>query len=810
VRDESSASPESRPQPNPAGPIPGDVATGEAVQSEPTAAEPTATEPTATERTPSEPLQFLNPEGELTTAGPFASYLTHLDARALRELYRDMALTRRFDAEATALQRQGELGLWAPCLGQEGAQVGSARALQPQDFAFPAYRDHGVLAARGVELTRILMHTRGVDHGGWDPREHNCHLYTLVVGAQTLHATGYAIGVRKDGACGTGDATRDAAVIVYFGDGATSEGDVAEALTFAAVNQAPLVFFCQNNQWAISEPVARQSVVPLARRAEGFGVPGVRVDGNDVLACYAATAAALDRARAGQGPQFIEALTYRLGPHTTADDPTRYRDAAETEQWRAKDPIVRLRRLIERYDPDAAEFFDEVEREADELGERTRTTARALDAPPLEHFFDLAYAEPHPLVDEERAVWEALSGRELGGHAPAGESSSRQAAAVRTEPTPAHALTEHYSPAQSSPAPAMSANIPTPAPQPALTGRPQPIQAHDRPTTRVERLSLAKAINAGLRDALAEDPRTLVMGEDVGRLGGVFRVTDGLFDAFGAERVVDTPLAEAGIVGTAIGLALRGYRPVCEIQFDAFVYPAFDQITSQLAKLHSRSGGRLTLPVVIRIPYGGGIGAVEHHSESPETLFAHTAGLRVVSPATPQDGYTMIRQAIATADPVIFLEPKARYWDAADVTLGTPDEWPPLNAAREVLPGTDVTLVAYGPSVHVATQAAQDAADDGWSVGVLDLRSVSPIDFDAIEAAVRQTGRLVVVHEAPVFFGAGAEIAARITERCFHHLEAPVLRVGGFHLPYPPARVERDYLPSVGRVRDAIDRALSY
>ena len=354
-----------------------------------------------------ETIQFLNPDGELTATGPYASYLSRLDAAALRELYRDMALTRRFDAEATALQRQGELGLWAPCTGQEAAQVGSGRALRPQDFAFPGYRDHGVLQARGVDLTRILAHTRGVDHGGWDSFEHNCHLYTLVVGAQTLHAAGYAIGVRKDKACGTGDPAKDEAVIVYFGDGATSEGDVNEALVFAAVNAAPLVFFCQNNQWAISEPVARQSVVPLARRGDGFGVPGVRVDGNDVLACYAVTAACLDEARAGRGPRFIEALTYRVGPHTTADDPTRYRDAAEADAWRARDPIVRLRRFLERQGLAGAEFFAEVDRDADALGERTRRTARSLEAPPLAHFFDIAYAAPHPLIDEERDAHES-------------------------------------------------------------------------------------------------------------------------------------------------------------------------------------------------------------------------------------------------------------------------------------------------------------------------------------------------------------------------------------------------------------------
>lgn len=331
------------------------------------------------------------------------------------------------------------------------------------------------------------------------------------------------------------------------------------------------------------------------------------------------------------------------------------------------------------------------------------------------------------------------------------------------------------------------------------------------------RIPMAKAINAGLRRALATDDRVMLMGEDIGKLGGVFRVTDGLQAEFGTQRVVDSPLAESGIVGTAIGLALAGYRPVLEIQFDGFVFPAFDQITTQLAKLHYRSAGRLTLPIVIRIPYGGHIGAIEHHSESPEALFAHTAGLRIVSPATAPDAYMMIQQAIASPDPVIFLEPKARYWDKAEVDTseaGAPDltesGWVDLHRARTVRPGEDLTIAAYGPTVPIAVAAAQVARGEGRDVEVLDLRSVSPIDFDAITESVERTGRLVVVHEAPMFFGPGAEIAARITERCFHHLEAPVLRVGGYHTPFPPSAVEHEYLPSLDRVLDAVDRTFAF
>ncbi|WP_250445922.1 alpha-ketoacid dehydrogenase subunit beta [Actinotalea sp. C106] len=325
------------------------------------------------------------------------------------------------------------------------------------------------------------------------------------------------------------------------------------------------------------------------------------------------------------------------------------------------------------------------------------------------------------------------------------------------------------------------------------------------PTT--ERITLAKAINIGMRRALEQDPKVMLMGEDIGKLGGVFRVTDGLQKDFGPDRVVDTPLAESGIVGTAIGLALRGYRPVCEIQFDGFIFPAFDQITTQLAKMHYRSRGKLSLPVVIRVPFGGGIGAVEHHSESPEVLFAHTAGLRVVSPATPGDAFTMIQEAIASPDPVLFFEPKGRYWDKAEVDLDAVGGG--LDKARVARRGTDLTLVAHGPTVTTALKAAEAAAADGTSIEVIDLRSISPLDTATVAESVRRTGRCVVVHEAPVLYGTGGEVAARITEECFFHLEAPVLRVGGFHAPYPVARLEHEYLPSLDRVLDAVDRTLA-
>ena len=328
----------------------------------------------------------------------------------------------------------------------------------------------------------------------------------------------------------------------------------------------------------------------------------------------------------------------------------------------------------------------------------------------------------------------------------------------------------------------------------------------------METLTLAGAINAGLRKAMERDPKVLLMGEDIGSLGGVFRVTDGLYKDFGGDRVMDTPLAESGIIGTAIGMSMRGYRPVCEIRFDGFIFPAFDQITTQLAKMHYRSHGKITLPVVIRVPFAGGIGAVEHHSESPEALFAHTAGLRIVTPATPQDGFLMIQQAISSADPVLFLEPKARYWDKGDVDVDAPfvaeGASAAMSHARIARHGDDVTIVAYGPTVRVALQAAQVCETEGISAEVIDLRAISPLDTAAVVRSVKKTGRCIVVHEAPTPFGVGAEVAAKVSEEAFYLLEAPVVRVGAFHTPYPASKLEHDYLPSVDRVLDAVDRVM--
>jgi 2-oxoisovalerate dehydrogenase E1 component beta subunit len=321
-------------------------------------------------------------------------------------------------------------------------------------------------------------------------------------------------------------------------------------------------------------------------------------------------------------------------------------------------------------------------------------------------------------------------------------------------------------------------------------------------------MPIAKAINAGIQRAMSKNDKVLVFGEDVAELGGVFRVTEGLLAEFGNKRVFNSPIAESGIVGTAIGLAMRGYRSIAEIQFDGFVYPAFNQIVSQLAKITNRSEGHLSMPVVIRIPYGGGIGAVEHHSESPEAYFAHTAGLRVISPSNSNDAYWMIQQAIESSDPVIFFEPKRRYWQKGMVNLDTPPAT--MHDAKVLREGTQVTLVSYGPMIPTALQAADVAASEGVSIEVIDLRSMSPIDFGTVINSLKKTGRLVIASEASTSFSVSAEVAAKVSELAFYHLEAPVIRVGSFDVPYPPAKLEELFLPDADRILEAVDRSLSY
>lgn len=362
-------------------------------------------------------LQLLSPDGTYGVPREYSKYGEIIDSiseETLLAMYRDMARIRRFDIEAIALQRQGQLGLWVPAIGQEGAQIGSGYGVGQNDHIFPSYREHGVALTHGVELMSILKMMRGVNHGGWNPEETRFHLYAIVLASQVLHAVGYAMGVKFDGKVGTGNLEEDLAVISYFGDGATAEGDISESLLFAAVNKAPIVFFIQNNQWAISSRVDTQTTVPLYTRGEGFGVPGLRVDGNDVLANYAATKFHMDQAREGEGPFLLEALTYRVGAHTTSDDPSKYRDEAEVEYWKARDPIERFEKFLRRQGIND-DFFDEVKIAGDALAADIREQTFALGIPPLENIFHNVYSEEHPEIEKQKA-WLKAYEQQMGSH----------------------------------------------------------------------------------------------------------------------------------------------------------------------------------------------------------------------------------------------------------------------------------------------------------------------------------------------------------------------------------------------------------
>ncbi|GAA1189859.1 thiamine pyrophosphate-dependent enzyme [Brevibacterium paucivorans] len=347
-------------------------------------------------------VQMLTPDGTRVPNSDFDAYAHELTVDDLKGFYRDMVLIRRVDAEGNALQRQGQLGLWVPLLGQEAAQIGLGRALRPQDYVFPTYREHGVAWCRGVAPETLLGIFRGQNHSGWDPKDNNFNVYTIVIGSQVMHATGYAMGVQMDGAVGTGDMDRDTIAVACCGDGATSQGDVSEALTFAGAFRSPVLFYIQNNQWAISEPNKVQTSVPLYTRGQGFGVPGVRVDGNDILAVYSVCRAYADRIRSGQGPMLIEAYTYRMGAHTTADDPTKYRDSAEVDAWKPKDPILRVRKYLENTNDVDAAFFTAIDDEADALAERIRSACVNMEPPPVDEIFDSVFVEPHPMIEEEQ------------------------------------------------------------------------------------------------------------------------------------------------------------------------------------------------------------------------------------------------------------------------------------------------------------------------------------------------------------------------------------------------------------------------
>jgi pyruvate dehydrogenase E1 component alpha subunit len=686
-----------------------------------------------------EPLQILSPDGILVGSVP------GLDEKELTEIYRLMVVSRDFDRRAVAAQRQGRVGTYALLEGHEAVQIGSALAFGPNDFIYPGYREHGVQLAFGMPYEVILAYWRGHPNTDWDVHRYRMMTVTVPIASQLPHAVGHAYAARLRG--------EDTVTAAYFGDGATSENDFHSGLNFAGVWKAPTVFICANNGYAISVPYEKQTASEsIAQKAIAYGIEGIRVDGMDPLAVYQVTREAVERARSGDGPTLIEAICYRYGPHATADDPNLYRNADEVERWRGRDPLLRMRLFLTHQglwsDSDEAELLAECGTVFEGALERLET-AEAVDRSDIVRH---AYERVPELLVEQLHDLQTL----------AGESPTDVAA------------DELWT-----------------------------IDDEVPPSGPTENWTMAEAINAAMRRAMESDPDLVVLGEDVGVAGGVFRLTAGLHEAFGSERVIDTPLNESGIVGTAIGMAVSGSRAIAEIQFEGFVYPGFDQIASHLGRIRFRSRGHATVPVVLRFPNGAGIGAHEHHCDSPEAYFAHAPGLVVVVPSNPADAKGLMAAALESPDPVVFLEPKVLYRaERRDVV--TDHYTVPLGKARIARDGSDLTIVTYGGMVPPTLKAAEAVAGEGVDAEVIDLRTIYPWDVATVVASVEKTGKVLLVQEPQRTGGVAAEIAATIGERCGYSLEVPVRRIAATDAPWPQFHIEKHALLNQTQIANAI------
>ncbi len=632
-------------------------------------------------------------------------------------MYRTALLARFVDQKAWSLTRTGKARFYIPAEGQEAAQVGSAWALRAgHDVALPYYRDVGVVLTLGMTPYEILLAVlaKGDDpnSGGrqmpnhWGSKRLGIVTGSSPIGTQFPHAAGLALASNLRG--------DDRVTVTWFGEAAASKGDFHEALNFAGIHRLPAVFVCENNGYAISVGMRKQSAVPdVAERAASYGFDGVVVDGNDILDVYAATQAAVSRARAGKGPTLVEAKTYRLMPHTTDDDDRAYRSHEEVKAARQRDPVPRLERYV---------------------------------------------LEQCLLSAEEAARIQEAAREEVA-------EAARQAE-LAAPPQPETASTRVY----------------------ARPLRDRPREASPVPSAGGVERSVLDTVRQTLHDIMVDDERVVVLGEDVGMLGGVFRATKGLQEAFGAGRVLDTPLAESSIVGIGIGLALAGMRPVAEIQFADFMHSTFDQMVSEAAKIHYRSNGDFDVPLVVRTPWGGGGHRGPYHSQAIESFYAHVAGLKVVVPSTPSDIAGMLRSAVEDPDPVLFLEHKKTYRKITGLVPEGP--WRvPIGVADVARPGDDMTIVTYGLHRHLSLEAAEILAAEGYSLEVIDLRTISPLDTETFVGSAVRTGRVLVVHEDNVSFGAGAEVAATVAQEAFYDLDAPVRRLAMPDVPAMPYEI---------------------
>ncbi|MCZ7534125.1 MAG: thiamine pyrophosphate-dependent enzyme [Acidimicrobiia bacterium] len=656
----------------------------------------------------------------------------------LISLYRNMVLARKLDERMWALNRQGRVPFVVSVSGHEATQVGAAAAIDPtRDWSLPYYRDAAFALALGMSpedlFAGVFSKASDPSSGGrqmpahWSEPDLNILSQSSVIGVQYPHACGIAYELQRSGS--------DSVVLVDGGEGSTSEGDWHEAMNFAGIHKLPVIFLIQNNLYAISVPAASGVAGHVADRAAGYGMPGIVVDGNNILEVYGAMIAAVDRARSGEGPTLIEAKTYRYYAHTSDDDDKLYRTREEVELWRRKDPIPAFRQyLVEQ-----RVLSDTLEREID--AEVTETIAAAVKS-------------------------------------------------IESSPDPTDPLAHVY------------ANPIEPGP--AVT------EVEQEPDG--EQGNLITAINKGLHALMESDDRMIVFGEDVADpKGGVFKATKGLTDTFGEDRSFNTPLAEALIIGLTVGMAAAGARPCAEIQFADFIHPGFNQIVSELARMHYRSNGRWNMPVTIRVPYGGGIHGALYHSQSIEAFYSHVPGLKVVVPSTPADAIGLLRSAMEDSDPVMVLEPKKLY-RLANGPIPTGDHRVPIGKAALRRIGDDLTIIAYGTMSHFAVEAADKLAGEGIDVTVLDLRSLRPLDWPTIEAAVQRTSKVLIVHEDNKFLGFGAEVAAQIGEKAFEWLDAPVSRYASPEIPAFPfaLSLETQVMPNIDGIIEHARELASY
>ena len=667
---------------------------------------------------------------ELDTASDHAEL--GLSDEDVLEMYRMMVLARKLDDRMWALNRQGRVPFVVSVSGHEATQVGAAFAVDPaRDWSLPYYRDIAFNIGLGVSVEDIFLGVFAKEgdpaSGGrqmpnhWSEPDLNIFTHSSAIATQYPHAAGIAYELKRGGS--------DGVAIVSGGEGSTSEGDWHEAMNFAGIHNLPMVFLIQNNLYAISVPEAEEVAGQIADRAGGYGMEGVVIDGNDLLAVYSATATAVERARAGDGPTLIEAKTYRYYAHTSDDDDKLYRSREEVEQWRRKDPIPAFRRyLVEN---------------------------RLLDT------------ETEKSIDDDATAVIAAAAEEA-------ESAS----------DPVDATSHVY-------ANPITPEVPVVAIEPAPIG---------------EEVNLITAINRSLHHVMRLHEDTVNFGEDVADpKGGVFKATSGLSDAFGEDRSFNTPLAESLIIGLGIGMAATGTKALAEIQFADFNHPGFDQLVSEASRIHYRSNGRWECPMVVRVPYGGGIHGALYHSQSIESLYAHIPGLKVVVPSTPADAKGLLISAVEDPDPVMFMEPKKLY-RLASGPMPPGDHRVPIGKAALRRDGGDLTIIAYGAMAHFAVEAADRLAEEGVDVSVLDLRSLKPLDWPSINAAVERTSKILIVYEDNEFLGYGAEVSAQIMERSFDWLDAPVQRYATPDVPTFPyaASLEAQVIPNVDGI---IERA---